>query len=337
MLSPGRGLRGAKTIELQKNNAVETWGIHGICETRGGPVRIGTGYDAQKDKRLIRINGADAKSQNALSDFISCIWLTPQMDRLFIEGASTRRRFFDRLVFAFDPGHAGRVSRYENAMRQRAKLLQENSAADPSWLSGLEQQMAQTGIAIAAARLDFMGKLSRFCSEIDDIQEQFFPKADIKISGTIEELLSKSPAIEVEEMFRYQLEQSRNIDAQKGGASTGPHKSDVQVRYTSKNMPAAHCSTGEQKALLITIIIAHSRMMASEKGQTPIVLLDEVAAHLDEVRRAALFDILIAIGGQVWMTGTDASLFSAITQKAQFFEIDSGKILRPEMPQKHSA
>jgi len=325
MLSPGRGLRSAKTSDLQRRESNSAWGVYGVCETRAGPVKLGTGYEALKDKRVIRINGADAKSQNALSDFIACIWLTPQMDRLFIEGAGTRRRFFDRLVFAFDAGHAGRVARYENAMRQRSKLLQEGGA-DPAWIKSLELQMAETGIAIVAARLDFTVKLAQSCDKVDEAEEAFFPKAKIIIQGTIEELLQKLPAIEVEEMFAYQLEQSRARDCRAGGAATGPHKSDMAVTYIAKNMPAAHCSTGEQKALLITIIIAHGRLMAAERGAAPILLLDEVAAHLDEARRAALFDILIALGGQVWMTGTDVSLFDSIAQKAQFFKVDSATV-----------
>lgn len=329
MLSPGRGLRSAKTSELQRRESNSAWGVYSVCETQAGPVKLGTGYDSHKDKRVIRINGVDAKSQNALSDFIACIWLTPQMDRLFIEGASTRRRFFDRLVFSFDAGHAGRVARYENAMRQRSKLLQEGGA-DPAWVKSLELQMAETGVAIAAARLDFTQKLAQSCDKVDEVEEAFFPKAKITIQGTIEELLQKSPAIKVEEMFAYQLEHSRAQDARVGGAATGPHKSDMVVTYIAKNMSAAYCSTGEQKALLITIIIAHGRLMAAERGAPPLLLLDEVAAHLDKERRAALFDILIALGGQVFMTGTDASLFDSIDQKAQFFKVESAIITRQE-------
>lgn len=325
MLSPGRGLRSAKTSELQRRDSPSAWGVSGVCETRGGPVKLGTGLDTIKEKRIVRINGVNALSQNALSDFISCIWLTPQMDRLFIDGAGTRRRFFDRLVFAFDPGHSGRVARYENAMRQRSKLLQDGGAS-PSWIKSLELQMAETGVAIAAARLEFIQKIQKSCNRVDDVEEAFFPRALIQIDGTIEALLQQSAAIEVEEMFAYQLEQSRAQDAIKGGAVTGPHKSDMVVIYAAKNMPASHCSTGEQKALLITIIIAHGRLLASEKGAPPILLLDEIAAHLDEGRRAALYDILIALGGQVWMTGTDVSLFDSIAEKAQFFTIESSTV-----------
>ncbi|MEM9469278.1 MAG: DNA replication/repair protein RecF [Pseudomonadota bacterium] len=326
LLSPGRGLRSAKNVDMQKNNQADSWGIFAECQTGAGFVKLGTGLDPEKEKRLIRINGVTAKSQNAFSDYLACVWLTPQMDRLFLEGAGTRRRFFDRLVFAFDPGHAGRVTRYENAMRQRSKLLQEGRL-DPAWLKSLESQMAETGVAISAARLDFVQKLQEACQQIDAEQSALFPKAGITLSGTIEVLLEKQPALEVEALFAYQLEQSRNDDVRTGGAATGPHKSDMLVHYLDKNMPASHCSTGEQKALLITIIIAHSRLMGAEKGLLPILLLDEVAAHLDEKRRAALFDILRSLGGQVWMTGADASLFDSIQGKAQFFHVESAEIL----------
>jgi DNA replication and repair protein RecF len=281
--------------------------------------------DGASGKRNVRINGVTAKSQVALSDYLSCIWLTPQMDRLFLDTAGGRRRFFDKLIFAFDPTHAGRVTRYENAMAQRSKLLREGGA-DPVWLKGLEAQMAETGIAVAAARLDFCGRLQRACDTAHERQETFFPKAKLHLSGTVEELLSKTPAVEVEEMFAYQLQQSRPHDAETGGAATGPHKGDLQVKYAAKNMPADQCSTGEQKALLIGIILAHSRLMAAERGSPPILLLDEVAAHLDENRRAALFDLLSDLGGQVWMTGTDISLFSAAQKRAQFWSVQDACI-----------
>lgn len=329
LLSPGRGLRSAKSSELQNRDSSSPWAISGVCEMRGVSVNLGTGLDPVKDKRIVRINGVNAKSQAALSDYLSCVWLTPQMDRLFIEGASSRRRFLDRLVFTFDAGHLGRVSRYENAMRQRSRLLQDGGA-DPSWLKSLEMQMAETGVSIAAARLDFIQRLQKSCDAVDLSEESFFPKAQIKMSGTIEELLQKSPAVEVEEMFSYQLEQSRKIDSNYGGAATGPHKSDMEVVYVAKNMPAANCSTGEQKALLITIIIAHGRMLSSEKGSVPILLLDEVAAHLDDGRRSVLYDILIGLGGQVWLSGADVSLFDSISKKAQFFEVELATIKHSE-------
>ncbi len=327
LLTPGRGLRGAANEDIQKKNAGGPWVISAAVETGGALVQLGTGMGEGGGKRLVRINGVAAKAQIALSDYLACVWLTPQMDRLFLDGSGGRRRFFDKLVFTFDPGHAGRITRYENAMAQRSKLLREGKA-EPAWLKSLEGQMAETGVSIAAARLDFLHRMQRACSGAHEKEEAFFPRALLSLSGTVEELLARTPAIEVEEMFAYQLAHARVRDAETGGAVTGPHKADLLVRYAAKDMPADQCSTGEQKALLIGIILAHARLMAAERGAPPVLLLDEVAAHLDESRRAALFDLLVDLGAQVWMTGTDQTLFSAAQDRAQFWSVNAGKILR---------
>ncbi|MEC7028658.1 MAG: DNA replication/repair protein RecF, partial [Pseudomonadota bacterium] len=281
--------------------------------------------DPVKDKRLVRINGEAAKGQNALAEYLSCVWLTPQMDGLFLDGSSSRRRFFDRLVFTFDPAHSGRITRYENALRQRSKLLQEGHA-DPVWVQGLEASMAETGVAIAAARLDFVQRLQAACDVAAKDEHEAFPRSQLGLHGTLEELLLNAPALEVEDLFKYQLEQSRRLDATTGGAATGPHKTDVLTKYAAKNMPADQCSTGEQKALLIGIILAHSRLIKAERGVPPILLLDEVAAHLDDTRRHLLHDILLSLGGQVWLTGTDKALFDDLRGKAVFFEVNDSRI-----------
>lgn len=330
LLTPGRGIRGSRALDMQRYDAPNPWGVSAKVEVGASDVVLGTGLNPENDRRIVRINGVTAKSQAALSDYISCLWLTPQMDRLFLDGASGRRKFLDRLIFTFDSGHSGRVTRYENAMRQRSKLLQEGNA-EPVWLQSLESQMAETGVAIAAARLDFAEKLQNSCDGADQAQESYFPRAQLKVTGTIEELLNSSPAVDVEKMFTYQLEQSRPRDTIAGGASTGPHKSDLSVTYISKNVAAAHCSTGEQKALLIGIILAHGRLMAAERGALPVLLLDEIAAHLDEGRRQALFERLQSLGGQVWMSGTDSVLFDSIANKAQFFDIENSKIISHKM------
>ncbi len=323
LLSPGRGLRGARVMEMQcQQQAAQPWAVAAALETSYGTVQLGTGLDPQTEKRTIRINGATARGQNALAEHLACVWLTPQMDRIFIDAAGDRRRFLDRLVFAFDPGHSGRVTRYENALRQRSKLLQDGKG-EPAWLESLEAQMAETGVAIAAARLEFVQRLQK-ASEAH--RNDHFPLAQLTAKGTVEELLQNSPALEVEEMFRYQLSESRGVDMLTGGAATGPHKSDLAVKMAAKNMKADQCSTGEQKALLIGIILAHARLIAAERGSPPILLLDEVAAHLDENRRAALYEILESLGGQVWLTGTDRSLFSAIENTAQMFEVREAQI-----------
>jgi DNA replication and repair protein RecF len=312
------------SVSIPSVQAGTLWAIAADVDTGGATAQVGTGVD-ENGKRIVRINGVSGKPQIALSDYLACVWLTPQMDRLFLDSSGGRRRFFDKLIFAFDAAHAGRVTRYENAMASRSKLLREGKN-DQSWLKSLEAQMAETGVAIAAARLDFLTRLQKACDLAHENEETYFPKASLSLSGTIEELLSRAPAVEVEEMFTYQLSQSRTRDADTGGAATGPHKGDLLVRYKAKDMPADQCSTGEQKALLIGIILAHARLMRAERGQPPILLLDEVAAHLDEKRRAALFDLLVDLGGQVWMTGTDESLFAAATKTAQFWTVSGGQI-----------
>jgi len=306
---------------MQAGEASAGWGVAGELATEYGPIKLGTGLDAATEKRVIRVNGQNARGQNALAEHIACVWLTPQMDRLFLDASSHRRRFLDRLIYAFDPGHAGRVTRYENAMRQRSKVLQDSG--DASWVEGLEAQMAETACAIAAARLDFVERLQAACNAAD---HAYFPLARLQARGSVESVLKEASALEAEENFAYQLKESRAKDAITGGAASGPHKSDLDVVYAEKNMEAAQCSTGEQKALLIGIILAHAALIKAERGAAPILLLDEVAAHLDEGRRAALYELLGALGGQVWLTGTDQDLFAAIDGKAQFFEVKNSVI-----------
>lgn len=335
-LSPGRGLRTAKIAEVQNKEAdtvSSPWSVSALVESRYGPVRIGTGRDRADDKRIVRINGESAKGgQSAITEYCSVLWLTPQMDRLFQDASVARRKFLDRMVFAFDPGHSGRTTRYENAMRQRSRLLQEGNA-DSAWLSALEATMAETGVAIAAARQDFVRKLQQGVDRTPADIQAHFPKARLGVRGTVEELVRRVPALEVEEMLRYQLHESRAQDSQTGGAATGPHKSDLNVRYEAKDMPADQCSTGEQKALLIGIVLAHARMIVAERGAPPVLLLDEVAAHLDEERRTVLYRILLNLGAQVWLTGTDTALFSPLSGAAQFFTVNNGtlKILKQDV------
>lgn len=322
LLSPGRGLRGAPVMEMQRHGAPEPWGIYTELSSTFGPISIGTGLAPDGEKRLVKINGAPAKSQNALAEYISCIWLTPQMDRLFLDSSRDRRKFLDRMVFAFDPGHAGRMTRYENALRERSKVLQSPQSED-SWLEGLEAQIAETGVAIAAARLEFALRLQKACLQV---HTEFFPMASLTVTGGIEELLGREPALEVENIFKFQLRESRGRDTQTGGAASGPHKSDLRVVYAAKQMPAEQCSTGEQKALLIGLILAHARLILAERGAPPLILLDEVAAHLDEERRAALYMLLQKTGAQVWLTGTDRDLFKSIEGAAPFYEVKAGRV-----------
>lgn len=333
-LSPGRGLRGARGAELRNRNDQNAtlWSVSAAIETQYGPARIGTGGDESGDRRVVRINGEPAKGgQAAMSEYLSVLWLTPQMDRLFIDGAAARRKFLDRMVFAFDPGHAGRMTRYENALRQRSRLLTGEGGADPVWLDALEATLAETGVAIVAARMEFTKRLQQAVDRTPADIGTHFPRATIALRGTVEELMRRASALEVEEMLRYQLCASRARDEATGGAATGPHRSDLNVVYAEKSMPADQCSTGEQKALLIAMVLAHARMIAAERGAPPILLLDEVAAHLDESRRAVLYRILLDLGAQVFMTGTDPVLFAPLGDRARYFHVESGKvILRPE-------
>ncbi|HYE50985.1 MAG TPA: DNA replication/repair protein RecF [Azospirillaceae bacterium] len=327
-LAPGRGLRRAKLSEVERLQPPGTpwegpgWAVAALVDGPRGHVEIGTGRDPAADgteRRLVRIDGQAARGQIALAEHVAVVWLTPQMDRLFLEGASGRRRFLDRLVFGFDPGHAGRLGRYENALRERARLLRDGGG-DRAWLSALEDQMVTTGIAVAAARRELVARLGEACRR----GVGPFPAPGLAVTGAVEAWLADRPAVEAEEAFRRALADGRRQDADAGGATTGPHRSDLAVTYLAKDMPAELGSTGEQKALLIAIVLANARLMAAETGTPPLLLLDEVAAHLDSGRRTALFEEILAVGSQAWMTGTDASVFAELGGAAQPFRVEEG-------------
>lgn len=315
LLGPGRGLRSARMADLHNRmmDVHTPWSIASVVDTPVGEVKIGTG--CRDERRVCRVNGVDLKAQADLSEYLSCVWLTPQMDGLFLDAAGERRRFFDRLVYAFDPAHAGRVTRYESVMSQRSKLLKgqrdEGIAADPQWLSSLEATMAETGVAIAAARLQALQSLSAHLDNI--LQGTGFPASQIVLCGGIEESLNNAPALQIEDAMRARLEESRRYDAENGGARVGPHRTDLQVTYAERNMPAAQCSTGEQKALLTGIILAHAVRTHELRDAAPILLLDEIAAHLDERRRESLFDLLRSLRAQVFITGTDSQIFANLS------------------------
>jgi DNA replication and repair protein RecF len=318
LLSPGKGMRNADLGDFQnKNKSNPPWAISAHLQTQFGEIRLGTGRDPQKEKRVVHIQGEIAKSQTQLSDYFSCLWLTPQMDRVFIDAASGRRKFLDRMVFNFDSGHAGRMTRYENAMAQRSRLLKEGRT-EPAWLDALEIQMAESGVAVAAGRAQFVEKLQSVCLTRQSAE---FPVATLGLAGLLETEILRKSALLIEDELRARLKQSREEDAVYGGATQGVHKTDFLVTYTDKNMPAGQCSTGEQKALLIGIVLAHADLIRMECGAPPILLLDEVAAHLDPLRRVVLYELLSHIGGQVWMTGTDKVLFEALDNKGTHLSI----------------
>ncbi len=300
MLGPGRGLRGASLAEMARADGPGGFAVAaelGVGEHEG--VRLGTGTSAQApERRQVRINGAGA-SATSLGEWLSLLWLTPAMDRLFTEGAEGRRRFLDRLVLAIEPGHAHHVSRYDAAMRARNKLLGQEGPPDIHWLDALEAQLGEHGEAIAGARARTVIALAR---RIAAEPEAPFARASLAIEGW---LPTGQPLAE-------ELRRGRARDTAAGRTLSGPHRQDLAVTHAAKGQPAARASTGEQKALLLGLVLAHADLVAERRGQRPILLMDEVAAHLDPVRRAALFDRLAQSGGQIWLTGTERALFDGI-------------------------
>lgn len=327
-LSPGRGMRRASHEDVARAGS-DGFAIHARVDGPQGEVEIGTGTlferspTAESTVRRVRINGANARSADELLDWLRVIWLVPAMDALFTGPAAERRRFIDRLVLAIDPSHGRRALDYEKAMRGRNRLLLDN-ARDDGWFDAIETQMAETGSAIAAARVEMVRLLSGMMERLPD--DSPFPKADIALSGTLEEAFAHQAAVDVEESFRSALAGNRYRDRAAGRTLEGPHRSDLLVRHRPKNMQAELCSTGEQKALLTGLVLSHARLVRELTGTPPILLLDEIAAHLDAGRRAALFDILADLNCQAFMTGTDAALFSSLAGQAQFFTVSGGKV-----------
>jgi DNA replication and repair protein RecF len=309
LLSPGRGLRGASLSEMARRGGAGGFAVAAeLALPLCADVSIGTGTVATApERRQVRINGASA-SATSLAEWLSVLWLTPAMDRLFQEGASGRRRFLDRLVLALSPSHAVHASRYEAAMRARNKLLAEERP-DRDWLGALEARMAEHGEALSSARTTAIASLSKRLAEAP---EGPFATPSLALEGGGEDLAD--------------LSRSRARDAAAGRTLIGPHRTDLVVTHVGKQQPAGLCSTGEQKALLLSIILAHVDLVAERLGRRPILLLDEVAAHLDPSRRAALFERLGTGGGQVWMTGTEASLFDAVGGGASWFEVAEGRL-----------
>lgn len=320
-LAPGRGLRGVRPPEPTRIGSDEGWAVAATVETPGGPMEVGTGVD-RDERRVVRVDGRPVKGQGVLAESLSVVWLTPPMDRLFQEGAAGRRRFLDRLVFGFDPAHAGRLTRHDRAARERSALLREGST-DESWLSGLEDQMATSGAAIAGARLSVTSRLRAAAGRSTGP----FPAADVTVDGPIEALLARGPALAAEEATRDALRAARRDDARSGTTSIGPHRADLRVRHLERDMPAALCSTGEQKALLIALTLAHIRLAQAERGAAPLVLLDEITAHLDLARREALFAELALSGVQAWMTGTDPEEFAPLGDTARRVRVEEARLI----------
>jgi DNA replication and repair protein RecF len=310
MLAPGRGLRGAALSAMARQDGPGGFGI--AAEVDG--VVLGTGVTAAApERRQVRIGGM-AGSANALADHLSIVWLTPAMDRLFLDSPGGRRRFLDRLTLALHPGHAAHSARYDAAMRARNRLLTDLRSADPVWLTALEAQMGEHGAALAQARADLVARLDRVLLEQPD---EPFARPHVAIEGDEEG----------DEPLATRLARGRRRDAAAGRTLSGPHRHDLAVVHVAKNQAAALCSTGEQKALLLSILLAHAALVTADRGQPPVLLLDEVAAHLDPSRRAALFDRLRQSAGQVWMTGTEPSLFKDLTTASRL-TVTAGQVFR---------
>ena len=335
-LVPGRGLRRGRLDEVcrrqigrgmgSEEGDTSAWAVAATLDTPDGRLAIGTGLepgraDGSLTRRVVRIDGRPASSQTALGLHVAAVWLTPQLDRLFLDGAGDRRRFLDRLVTALHPQHAGDVAAYENALRQRGRLLGEGNR-DPHWFTALEDIMARHGVALAANRADTVQRLDAAAR----LGVGPFPRASLAMAGEVDGWIDTMAAIDAEDRLRSALAASRLRDAEAGTTSVGPHRSDLAVRHLDLDLPAAEGSTGQQKAVLVSIALAHARLVALSRGRPPLLLLDEIAAHLDAERRLALFDEVVALGAQSWMTGTDAELFKPLAGRAQLMRVADGSI-----------
>lgn len=332
LLTPGTGLRRAKLGEMARNvppapeGGLRAWAVSAQLDTPDGQYQVGSGLDPQalrqgRERRAVKIDGEAQRGQAALGRVCAAVWLTPQMDRLFLDGPSARRRFLDRLVYGFDPDHSGRVAAFEHGLRSRAKLLKAGKV-DDKWLNAIEDSMVRHGIAVVVARADLLERLVR----AGTMAVGAFPAARLALAGDLENWLEKFPAVEVEDRMRAALRDGRERDAMYGGAAVGPQRSDLMVWHEAKNQPAANCSTGEQKALLLSIVMANTRLQSRARGAGPLLLLDEVVAHLDAERRGDLFDEIVALGVQAWMTGTDRALFDGLIGRAQFFRVEDASV-----------
>ncbi len=338
MMAPGRGLRSARLSEMTHRAGPATresydaagWAVALDLETPEGPRQLGTGLDRQagngasatRERRLVKVDGQLQRGQAPLSRVLRLIWLTPQMDGLFLESAAERRRFLDRLVVAYDPEHSGRVHAYDYAVRERQRLFREG-IDDPAWHSSLEDAMARHGVALAVARRVLVGRLAQAAAS----GAGPFPSAGLEISCAIDAWLNEGPALAAEDRLKSSLAARRAEDRESGTTGLGPHRADLEVTHRGKGMPARLCSTGEQKALLTSIILAHTRLLTLEQGVPPILLLDEVVAHLDAERRSALFTEIQALGVQAWMTGTDRAVFEELGGEASFFALKDSQFM----------
>jgi DNA replication and repair protein RecF len=332
LLAAGQGLRRVPFSDLARAGGTGMWAVAAKLNTSEGPLDIGTGQQAEmagnaRAGRIVRINGDTQGGSGILADLVEMVWITPAMDGLFTGAAGDRRRFLDRLILCFDPGYRTRIGHFERAMTQRNRLLADG-VTDRAQFAGLERILAETGIAIAAARAEATAALAKTIERRRErAPDNPFPWAIVDIVGALESDLAKRPAVDVEEDYAETLARNRERDRAAGRTLDGPHRSDLVVGHGPKSMPAKLCSTGEQKALLVGLVLAHAELIKRRRGETaPILLLDEIAAHLDPIRRAALFEELIALGSQTWMTGTDPEAFAALGRRARLHRVEDGLV-----------
>jgi DNA replication and repair protein RecF len=328
--SPGRGLRRATLEDVADNQGDGSWAVSAEVEGALGLATLGTGIEAprgetQATSRRCRIDRESVGSAAAFGDHLRLVWLTPAMDGLFMGAASERRRFFDRLVLAMDSEHSGRVSALDRSLRSRNRLLEVRNF-DDHWCDAIERETAELAVAVAASRGQTALKLAAMLRERG--KASVFPSAEITLDGWMENALLTEPATSVEDRYRGVLRESRARDAAAGRTLDGPHLTDLKVIYAPKSMPARDASTGEQKALLIGLVLAHANLVAETTGIIPLLLLDEVVAHLDPGRRSALFGELAKLGAQVWLTGADPAAFGDIGEGCDMFDVDNGRIAR---------
>ncbi len=327
LLSPGRGLRRAALDAFAQAGGDGSWAVAAHVEGALGPVDLGTGSDASRpdgSARRCRIDRESVSSANAFLDHLKVVWLTPEMDGLFTGPPADRRRFLDRLVLAVDASHGTRVNALERALRSRNRVLEDGG--DNRMLAAVEHELAELGVAVAAARLETVQRLAgEIAAHADETSP--FPHADIALDGALERMLTDAPAVEVEDRYRALLQDNRPRDRAAGRTLEGPHLCDLVVAHGPKGLPAARCSTGEQKSLLIGLALSHARLVTAMQGLAPVVLLDDVVAYLDAERRSGMFAALKALGAQVWMTGADPSAFAAL-DGAERFTVSPGAVHR---------
>ncbi len=326
LLTPGRGLRRASFEEITRSGAASGWAVAATVMRNGEETRLGTGLaeaaPGEARARVVRINGAPASGAEALLDYLRILWLTPAMDGLFTGPATERRRFLDRLVLTIDASHGRRTRDFDRLLTQRNRLLEDNASA--AWLDAVEAELAGHAVAVALARAETAALIS--AALLSPAEPSAFPVGRIGLPGDFDREIAGRSASQAELWYRHALAEGRGADRAAGRTLKGPHRSDLDVIFAAKEMPAALSSTGEQKALLIGLILAHAELVAGMTGMTPLLLLDEVAAHLDKGRRKALFEKLAALGGQAFLTGTDAALFEAARGTGAMFHVVAGKI-----------